>query len=153
MKARVGAGAAILAAAALVSGCAGGGGSDRLTKEEYIKQADAICAESIEKIKALGEPQDLAGLAALSKQAVEIAEDQLAQLRALVPPEEIEEQVNRAYDLVDQQNDVARQIVAAAESGDTAEVQQLVEEAAPLAQEGDDIAANIGLQVCGSDGG
>ena len=129
MKARVGAGAAILAAAALVSGCAGGRGSDRLTKEEYIQQADAICAESIEKIKALGEPQDLAGLAALSKQAVEIAEDQLAQLRALVPPEEIEEQVNRAYDLVDQQNDVARQIVAAAEAGDTAEVQQLVEEA------------------------
>ena len=70
-----------------------------------------------------------------------------------MPPEEIEEQVNRAYDLVDQQNDVARQIVAAAEAGDTAEVQQLVEEAAPLAQEGDDIAANIGLQVCGSDGG
>ena len=108
-----------------------GRGSDRLTKEEYIQQADAICAESIEKIKALGEPQDLAGLAAaLSKQAVEIAEDQLAQLRALVPPEEIEEQVNRAYDLVDQQNDVARQIVAAAEAGDTAEVQQLVEKAA-----------------------
>ena len=152
MKAWSGAAAAAIAAAALAAACGGSGGSDRLTKEEYIQEADAICADANQQINALGEPQDLEQLAAMSEQAVTIAEQQLAKLRALVPPEEIEEQVNRAYDLVEQQNGIAEEIAAAAKAGDADKIQQLVDEAAPLEQEGDDIAANIGLQECGSDG-
>jgi hypothetical protein len=152
MKAWSGAAAAAIAAGALAAACGGSGGSDRLTKEEYIKEADAICADANQQINALGEPQDLEQLAAMSEQAVTIAQQQLAKLRALVPPEEIEEQVNRAYDLVEQQNGIAEEIAAAAKAGDAGKIQQLVDEAAPLEQEGDDIAANIGLQECGSDG-
>jgi hypothetical protein len=152
MRAWTGAVAGTFAAAALAAGCGGGGGGDRLTKEEYIQQADAICADATEQIDALGQPQSLEDLAAMTKQAVAIAADQLEKLRALVPPEEIEEQVNRAYDLLEQQNGVADEIVAAAEAGDAEKIQQLVDEAAPLEQEGDDIAANIGLQECGSEG-
>ena len=152
MRACTGAVAGALAAAALAAGCGGGGGGDRLTKEEYIQQADAICADATEQIDAIGEPQTLEDLAAMTKQAVAIAAAQLEKLRALVPPEEIEEQVNRAYDLLEQQNGVADEIAAAAEAGDAEKIQQLVDEAAPLEQEGDDIAANIGLQECGSEG-
>ncbi len=152
MRAFTGAVAGALAAVALAAGCGGGGDGDRLTKEEYIQQADAICADATGQIDGLGEPQSLEDLAAMTKQAVAIAAAQLEKLRALVPPEEIEEQVNRAYDLLEQQNGVADEIVAAAEAGDAEKIQQLVDEAAPLEQEGDDIAANIGLQECGSEG-
>ena len=45
-----------------------------------------------------------------------------------------------------------QQIAEAAKAGDADKIQQLVDQAAPLEQEGDDIAANIALQVCSSDG-
>ncbi len=74
---------AVVAIALLAAGC----GDDRLTKEEYIAQADAICKEGNEKMLALAVPTGLEEVAELAGQAIEIQEQAVADLRALKPPE------------------------------------------------------------------
>ncbi len=145
-----------LTAVALAAGCGGSGdgggdGGDRLTKEEYIQQADAICADANQKIEALGEPQDFDELAALGEQALSVSEQSLDSLRTLTPPAELESQVNRAYDLLAQQNELAKQLVVAANAGDQAEIEGIVAQAEPLETEADAIAREIGLTQCGQD--
>ncbi len=75
MQARLGAVVA-LAAVALAAGCGGGGdgGGDRLTAEEFVQQADAICADANEQIDALGEPQSMEELATMAAEALSISE-------------------------------------------------------------------------------
>jgi hypothetical protein len=141
---------AVLVASALAASC-GGGGGDPLTKEEYIAEADAICKDANEQIDALGEPQSAEDIAEFAEQAVAIGEEQLAKLRALRPPEADEATLNGAYELIEQQLDLARQLGPAAEEGDLARIQELVAEGQRINDEADQIAADYGLEECGSD--
>jgi hypothetical protein len=139
-----------LAVGVLVAGCGGGGGGGRLTKEGYIAAADAICKEASDKIDALGDPQTAEEVAQLADQVVEISEDQLAQLRALQPPEADEATINEAYDLIEQQIDIARQVGDAARANDPAKIQELVQEGQQINERADQIAVDYGLKECGS---
>ena len=141
-----------LAVALAAAGCgAGDGGGDRLTKEEYIAQADAICKQANEEIDALGEPATLEEIVTLAASAIEIQEESLAELRALKPPEEDEATLNEAYDLVEQQVEVGKQVKAAAEAGDMETIQTLIAENDPLDEQADQIALDYGLTECGND--
>jgi hypothetical protein len=141
-----------LGVAALVAGCGGGGGGDRLSKEEYIAKADAICKEADDKITALGEPQSFEELANLASEAVTIGEEELSALRALQPPEADEATLNSAYELIGRQLEIAGQIAAAAKEGDQAKIQELIDQATPLQDEARKIAEDYGLTECGSEG-
>ena len=150
--------AALLAAAALVAAAACGGNGDsggeaeaeRLTKEEYIAQADAVCQEAEDRFDELGDAQTIEEAAALGDEAVTIGEEQLEQLRALRPPVEDEATIQEAYDLLEQQLAVARDLVEALREEDQAAAQELIAEGERLNEEADAIAAEYGLQVCGS---
>lgn len=150
MQARLGAVVA-LAAVALAAGCGGGGdgGGDRLTAEEFVQQADAICADANQQIDELGEPQSMEELATMAAEAVSISEQSVAALQELVPPEEFQERFDRALELLDQQLELARQLQTAAENGDEAQVQSIADEGEPLDAEADDIAEELGLTECG----
>jgi len=152
MRVRAAGAVAALALAGVAAGCGGGdGGGDRLTKAEYIAQADAICKAANEKIDALGEPASLEEVAALATSAIEIQEGSLAELRALKPPEEDEATLNEAYALVEQQVEVGKKVKAAAEAGDLEAIQTLIAENEPLDDQADKIAADYGLTECGND--
>jgi hypothetical protein len=155
MRARVLA-AAALALAAIAVGCGGGGdggdgGGDRLTQEEFVEQADALCADANQQIGALGEPQSIQELATFAAEAVSISEQTLDSLRELNPPEELQAQYDRALELLSEQNALGREVVEAAEDGDTARIEELTAQAEPLEEEADQIAVDLGLETCGTE--
>jgi protein-tyrosine-phosphatase len=124
--------------------------SQRLTKEEYIAQADAICQEADAKIDAVPEPQSTEELAEYGEQVVEVGQEQLDRLRALRPPQADETTINEAYDLIEQQLAIANDLVDAAREGELEQVQELLAQGEQLNDQADQIAADYGLTECGS---
>jgi hypothetical protein len=147
---------AVLAACLLAAACGSNDGANgdtqsaRLTKEEYIAQADAICQEANAEIDAVPEPESTEELAEYGEQVVEIGREQLDRLRALRPPEADEETINGAYDLLDQQLAIADDLIAAAREGDLEQVQELLAQGEQLNEQADQIANDYGLTECGS---
>ena len=139
---------AVLVLAAL-AGC-GGSGGDRLSRAEFISQADAICTEYEEKLNALGTPQNTEELAEFADKALPIAEDGRDELGELRPPEDLQD----TYDAWLEQGDRAIQIVEdlreAAEDGDTAEIQRIAREAEAADTEANRLAEQIGFEQCGA---
>jgi hypothetical protein len=139
--------AALLAALALIAaGCGGDDEGEALTKEEFITQADEICAAGDEEITATADEQfgELEEEPPVEEQEAFLTdvvapnyEDQLAQIRELNPPEEDAEQVDELLsaleDLIAQLRDEPSAVLEATEPP----------EASTLAQE-------YGLQNCGS---
>ncbi len=152
MRVRAAAAVAALALAGVAAGCGGGdGGGDRLTKDEYIAQADAICKAANEKIDALGEPETMEEIATLAADAIEIQTKSLADLRALKPPEADEAKLNEAYALIDQQVGLGKEILEAAKAGDLEKIQKILAEGKPIDDQAGAIAADYGLKECGGD--
>jgi hypothetical protein len=149
MQGRIGALAALAAVALTVAAC-GGGGDGRLSTEEFIEQADAICTTANEEQAALGDvPTDMAGLATYLEQQKAIGEKQLESLRGLEPPEELQPQLNEAYGLLDQVVAKLDEGIAAANAGDVEQLTTSGTDAQELSALADAIANEIGLTVCG----
>jgi hypothetical protein len=139
----------VLVAAAL-SACGGDEGGERLTREELIARADAICAEASAELDALGEPESGPELAGLADEAAAIAESQLERLRDLRPPVEDEGDYAAMLDLTERQIEATRGIAAAAAEGDAEAAQARIAEVQELDGEADDLASAYGFQVCGA---
>lgn len=138
------------AVAALAAAC-GGGDGERLTKDQYIDAADAICVGVNERLDALGEPGTLEEVVALAEDAIAIQEEALNRLRALRPPEADVATLNGAYDLLDQQVELGNELAEAARVGDTDRITELVGELQGVDDQADEIARDYGLQECGTD--
>ena len=123
-------------------------GEERLTREEYVRRADEICAEYDRRLEALDEPKSVRDVARLAEDAFPIAQEGIARLRELRPPAEIAPRV-RAWLRLNDAN--ARQIHAlqeAAERGDTRRVQEIASDAADNERRADALAKEIGLVEC-----
>ena len=139
--------AGLLAALALIAaGCGGDDEGEALTKEEFIAQADEICATGDEEISASAdeefgdlkeEPPAEEQEAFLSEVVAPNYESQLAEIRELNPPEEDAEEVEALLSALEE--------LIAQLRDDPAAVLEATEppEASILAQE-------YGLQNCGS---
>ena len=150
----------LIAAAAVVTmlvlaACGGddssGGSGEPLTQEEFIAAADAICTEADEKSDALGEPESLDDATQLLRDGVAIFEEQLDGLRDLTPPEELSASMDRAVELLGQVNDSITEAADAFEAGELADAEEILDGIEPVSDELDQIAADIGLEACGSD--
>ena len=75
-----------------------GGGTDRLSKDEYIKKADEICKAMSTKSDALDAPQSEADLGKYVGEVAKIAHTMLSDLRALNGPKSDEATVADVYD-------------------------------------------------------
>ncbi|MGI9658441.1 MAG: hypothetical protein ACR2OD_05990 [Gaiellaceae bacterium] len=137
----------LLVIAACGGNDSGGGSSEQLTEAEYVAAADAICAEADTKLDALGEPSPDA-IGSFLRDGAEIAEEQLDDLKALNGPDEIQETLDRAYELLGQLNDKAREAADAFDDGDISAANSLIDEITPLGEEADQLATDIGLEVC-----
>ena len=90
----------VIVGAAVLAGC-GGGSDDRLTKEEFLEQGNAICASGNEKIGHAAEtafsspdnPSQAEIVSFATETIVPTVQDELDQLRDLSPPKEDEEDV------------------------------------------------------------
>ena len=113
-----------------------------LTKEQFIAQADAICAAGDETINAAvqalgnGQPSH-ADLQQFAQIAVPALQEQVDAIRALPPPSGDEEQITAMLDAVQDGVDKIKSDPSAIEAD-------------PLKQ-ADQLAQDYGLQQCGSD--
>ena len=140
--------------ALVVAACGGddSSGSDGgdLTQEEWVAAADAICAAANAATENLGEPESLDDIETFLDDGVEIQRDLLDDLRALGPPPDLQDRVDRAFEILDEQLELARTAAEQATEGDLEGMQETLEMIDPIDTEGDEIATEVGLQECGS---
>jgi hypothetical protein len=77
---------ALAAAATLVLAGCGGGSAGRLSHAEFVKRADALCNESVAKLRALPNPATIPELVVYLEQARPIRTHFLTEARKLRPP-------------------------------------------------------------------
>lgn len=143
---RLAAAIALLALAA----CGGGDGGDQLTADEFRQQADGICAEFEGRLNELGTPESLEDLQGYVDDAVPILEEGTNRLDELQPPEELEEDWNRAMEINREQLENVRGLQDAVADGDQARVTELLQESDDARDESNQLAADLGLTECGS---
>jgi hypothetical protein len=129
----------------LTAGCGGGG------KEDFQKQANAICKRYDAKIKALGTPSSPADIPKFVDSAIPIIQQGVAELRALEPPQELAGDYDRMLDETEKAIPAARHLADAASKNDAAGVQQALEEGNAANQNSDRLATKIGLAECAAD--
>jgi hypothetical protein len=137
-----------LAAALLLAAGCSGDGDDRLSKEEYVRQADSLCARYDERLAKLPQPQTLEALARLAAQAQPIAREGVERLRALRPPEELEGKANEWLERNDENVRKIGELREAARRGDGRRVQELASAAADNEARADALARELGLRRC-----
>jgi hypothetical protein len=142
--------AAIVAAAILglvVAGCGGGGGG-RLSKDDYAKQADAICSKYNRKIQALGAPKSLADIGGFADKALKVTRQGNAELSSLKPPKN-EDQTAKEWIA---QNELVAKAVAdlrdAAKKTDKAAIQAALKRGQNANKSANGLARDLGLRVC-----
>src|SRR5918911_5542541 len=130
----------------LVAGC--GGGSGRLSKEEYAKRADAICAKYNAKLKALARPTSIGALPAYVDRALPLARKGDDELRALKPPKDEEKTADEWLDQNDSVVGSMERLRDAAKKRDRAGIQTALNEATSANQTANRLARRLGLSVC-----
>jgi hypothetical protein len=74
----------------LAAGC--GGGDDRLSREEFVSEAEQVCDDFDQRVNEVDEPQNADDVERYVNEVRPVVEDGLNDLRGLQPPEEFEEQ-------------------------------------------------------------
>lgn len=132
----------------LVTACGGGGGSARLSTEEFQSQANAICAKYEKQLKALGNPTSLEELPDFVDRALAILDKEVDEISALNPPAELQSDFDKLLAASDRTKAAAGDLSDAAKSGNQAAVQKAFDEGKVATKEADDLAANLGLSEC-----
>jgi hypothetical protein len=134
----------------LLAACGGGSSEDHaLTADQFRQQADSICMQYEDKIKALGSPSSLADLGDYVDQVIPIISEGNDKLANLQPPEDLADDWDRAMELQDQNLGVAEDLQRAIRDQDRARVQELLQELDDKDARANEIARGIGLQDCG----
>jgi hypothetical protein len=141
----------LVLAAALVAGCGGGGNGGAPSADEFRQQADAVCAKYEQKLNALGEPASPEDLADFVDKAVPIIEQGNAELNDLDPPDELQDDWDRAMDLQNENLETTRDLRDAVRDNDPARIQELVAKLDSTTAESNRLAENMGLDKCGEE--
>jgi hypothetical protein len=140
----------VAAAVALAAGCGGGGGGDRLSKSEFVSRADSICQKYQAKLDALGTPQDQQQLTSFADKALPIAKQGRDDLGELNPPKDLRKTFDAWLAQGDRAIEIVENIRAAAEKGDSGELQRIAQEAQKTDRESNRLAAELGFRECGA---
>jgi hypothetical protein len=146
------AGLAVIGAAALIAGC-GGGDSDAPSAEEFRQQADAICADANARLGALEEPASAAEILPYLQAGLPIQEDEIARIRELEAPEDLQPTLDGAADLLQQRQEAIQAAADRIAGGEdpAAVIDEVDPEIQRLRDEARAAARELGLTVCGTD--
>ena len=136
----------------LAAACGGGGSSSRLSKEDFQTQANAICAKYQKQLDALGTPSSVDEIPDLVEQALEILNKEVDEIAKLNPPEELQRDFDQMIAASNKTKAAADDLSTAAKAGDQAAVQKALEEGNAASNEGDELATELGLSECQSEG-
>ena len=141
---------ALAVAAVLLTGACGG--DDRLSRAEYLREADAICEEYEGKLdeheQKLADADDPEQLASVIGAAIPVVEEGVDALRELEPPKDLERPVNRWLELNEKNADTLERLRDAAAAGDSERLEELVQAGEANEQRADELARDIGLDAC-----
>jgi hypothetical protein len=148
----------VLAFGGVLAACGGdddgNGGGGELSKDEFIEQADEICAEAEAKSDAVDDPRTAEGYVGWSDEQIEIGEETKAELEDLEPPSDVEDDFGSYLENVDETIALLEEIRTAAEAGDEDELRELLtgDEASQIRDENRELADDIGFEDCGREG-
>jgi hypothetical protein len=148
------AGIAVLGAAALIAGC-GGGSSDSSSADDFRQQADQVCADANERLAAVPEPTSNAQILDTLQAGLPIQADELAKLKALDPPDDLQADFDQAVDLLQQRQDAIQAAADKIANGDdpATVIQQADAQIDDLRSQAQAKAKDLGLTVCGTASG
>jgi hypothetical protein len=139
----------LLLAVVLLAGC--GGGSKRLSKEEYASKADAICAKYNQQTKALQNPTSLSELGDVADKTLPILDNALKDLRKLKPPTDEQATADQWLKQVENLKGDLQEIRDKAKANDMQGVQKVVPKATQHNSLSNQLATRLGLSVCNKD--
>jgi hypothetical protein len=137
----------LLLALALAAGCGGGGGSERLSRAEYAKRADAICGKFNRQTKDL-KVSNMSELVAAVDKVSPVLDKALEELRTLRPPEDEQAKTDQWLAQIAKLKSDLKDIRAKASANDLAGVQTTATAAAEDNAKGNQLAAQLGMSVC-----
>lgn len=123
--------------------------SDQLSKTELIAQADKICSDTAEKIRARPMPTSLAEIAQFSEDNANANDEGVRKLRALTPPDSLKADYEAFTERAEMVGEQARDVAEAARTND---VNKLLSAAGNVASDVESLrlARKIGFKVCRS---
>jgi hypothetical protein len=146
--------AGVLLVAGLAVVAAACGGSDRLSKSEFISQADSICAKYEQKIRSAmqGIPAgNEAQLADAIERVLPVIRTGNDELRDLKPPENLQDRYDRWMQIGDDEVTAARKLHDALREGDRQGVQSAFADLQKADAQQDRLAREeLGLTGCAS---
>jgi len=140
----------LLLALVVVAGC-GGGGSARLTRQQYAAKADAICAKYNQQTKAIANPSSLSELASVADKTLPILDHALGDLRKLKPPSDEQATADQWLAQVENLKGDLKEIRDKARSNNMQGVQAVVPKASQHNATGNQLAKQLGMTVCSKD--
>ena len=143
---------AVAAVALVASGC--GSKDERLTKEEFVKQANAICAnyeQRVQKRMAGIPPGDEKQLASSIEKVLPVIREGNDELRSLKPPEGLQGHYDRWMKIADAEVAAASKLQNALRKGDRQAIQSAFAELQTKDVDQDRLARQeLGLNGCAS---
>ncbi len=147
---------------ALAAGCGGGGSGSRLSKQEFITKADAICKDAndafdqidfgdVDPTSAAATEEDLDRFGDALEEGIGIFRDEVSTLRDLNPREDFEAAFDGAMDDLEAGIERLDEAANAAHDGDNATVRSKLNESQTFTDRADKVARDYGLEVCGAD--
>jgi hypothetical protein len=140
---------ATLAALLLAGAC--GDDEPRLTAAEYRAQADEICRQTSAELRQIPDPVGPEDILPTFERAAPLTSAQLEDLRALNPPEELEQAHDDATAALDEQVSLTEDAIERLKDGEPAVdvVNDVVARLDELDRRADELALQLGLRVCG----
>jgi len=135
-----------IGAVLVLSSC--GGGSKRLSKDQYATKADTLCAAFNKQVKAAGSPKTVAAIAAAYEKLLSLDRTLVADLRKLKPPANEEKAVTRVLALSDEQLSRAEKVIAALKKNDLTKASALVSEGSTNTTARKTIYQQLGIKEC-----
>ena len=142
---RVSFGLATIAAAGVLTGCGGGGGT---TLAKWRTDANAVCADARREVERLGRPAARAQVGAYLARTNAIGRRFVRRLRRLDRPEEQRARIERMTGLYAQVIPAQRRLARAYDDGNAAGVDRAVRDVRRLGGQADRIAASLGAHEC-----
>jgi hypothetical protein len=133
----------------VVAACGGGGA--RLSKTEYAKRADAICARYEQAIRALGQPKSLDELTAFTDKAVPIAQKAVDDAARLRPPKDEEKLAESWHAVTQKVVDAIGRLGAAARKGDQNGAKAALAAGDTANTNANNLGRQLGMDACTKD--
>jgi hypothetical protein len=140
----------VVALVALAAGC-GGGGSDRLSRQEFAKRADALCTKYAADLKKLGQPSSFAELATFTDKAVPLAQKLIDDTKKLKPPKDEQATVDRWNAQNQKVVDAIKALGDAARKSDQKAARQALQLGDAANTESNTLGKQLGMTACTRD--